>query len=172
MATLVLTIIGDDRPGLVNALSGVIADHGGNWEEGRMARLAQKFAGILKVRVPDANVDALTAALRELQTGGLRVSVEASGEQPARGYRRLRLELLGQDHPGILHDISSALASRGISIEELETETRSASMAGGTLFHAAAVLNAPEQIALQDLEETLEALANELMVDVEIEPEN
>ena len=54
MATLVLTVVGDDRPGLVDALSGVIAAHDGNWEQSRMAHLAQKFAGILLVQVPDA----------------------------------------------------------------------------------------------------------------------
>ncbi len=171
MATLVLTIMGDDRPGLVDALSGAIADHGGNWEQSRMAHLAEKFAGILLVQVADDRVAALTAALKALETGGLRVTVEAGGERGSRGYRRLRLELVGQDHPGIVHDISHALASRGISIEELETEVRSAAVAGGTLFHAAAVLSAPDDLPLADLEAALEALANELMVDVDLEPE-
>ena len=45
MATLVLTVIGRDRPGLVDTLSGVVAEHGGNWEESRMAHLADRFAG-------------------------------------------------------------------------------------------------------------------------------
>ena len=168
MAILVLTIMGDDRPGLVDAVSGAVAAHDGNWEQSSMAHLANKFAGILKVNVAEEKVEALTAALRDLATGGLQVGVERGGDPDTTGHRRLRLELVGQDHAGIIHDISHALARQGISIEELETETRSASMAGGTLFHAEAILRAPESLSLRDLEDTLEALANELMVDVEL----
>jgi len=172
MATLVLTIMGDDRPGLVDTLAGVVADHGGNWEHSRMAHLARKFAGILQVRVPDEQVQALRAALDALHTGGvLHVMVEPGGEAQAPGHRRLSLELVGQDRPGIVHDIAHALAQRGVSIEELETGTRSASMGGGTLFHAAATLLAPESLPMHELEAALEALANELMVDVEIAQE-
>jgi glycine cleavage system regulatory protein len=67
MATLVLTVIGDDRSGLVSALSGVIADHGGSWERSQMARLAGKFAGIVVVSVPDAGADALIRDLGPLE---------------------------------------------------------------------------------------------------------
>ena len=172
MATLVLSIMGDDRPGLVDALARVVAEHDGNWEQSRMAHLAQKFAGILLVRVPDERAAALGEALESLETGGLlQVQVERGGDGGPGERRRLVLELLGQDHPGIVRDIAHALAERGISIEELETETRSAAVAGGTLFHARATLLAPTELPLADLEETLEALANELMVDVEIQPE-
>jgi glycine cleavage system regulatory protein len=168
MAILVLTIMGDDRPGLVDAVAGAVAAHDGNWEQSSMAQLANKFAGILKVNVAEERVDALTAALRELATGGLQVMVERADEDRVDEQRRLRLELVGQDHPGIVRDISHALALRGISIEELETETRSASMAGGTLFYAEATLLAPQAMPLHELESALEALANELMVDVEV----
>ena len=49
MTDLVLTLIGPDRPGLVEAVAEVVAAHGGNWLESRMARLAGKFAGILRI---------------------------------------------------------------------------------------------------------------------------
>ena len=172
MATLVLTIVGDDRPGLVDALAGAVSDHGGNWEQSRMAHLAQKFAGILLVRVPDEQVDALRAALDAIHTDGLlHIMVEPGDEQPAPGHRLLRLELVGQDRAGIVHDIAHALAERGVSIEELETGTRSASMGGGTLFHAEATLLAPDTVPMHELETALEALANELMVDVQLAQE-
>jgi glycine cleavage system regulatory protein len=170
MATLVLTVVGDDRPGLVDALSGAIAAHGGNWEQSRMAHLAQKFAGILLVQVPDARVQALTDALEGLQADGLlHMRVETGGEPAPAPARSLNLALVGQDRPGIVHDIAHTLAERAISIEELETETRSAAQSGGTLFHARAVLRVPANVSLDDLESTLEALANELVVDVELE---
>jgi glycine cleavage system regulatory protein len=171
MASLVLTVIGDDRPGLVDALSGVIADHGGNWEQSRMAHLANKFAGILLVQIADARAEALVEALNQLQTDDLlHITAEAStAESAGGGYRILQLELVGQDHPGIVHDIAHTLAQRDISIEELSSETRSASMAGGELFHASARLRVPELLTRVDLQGILEALADELMVDVELD---
>lgn len=172
MATLVLTVMGDDRPGLVDALAGVVADHGGNWEHSRMAHLAQKFAGILLVSVPDEQIEALRAALDAMHTGGvLHIMMEHGGEAQVPGHRRLSLELIGQDRAGIVHDIAHALAERGVSIEELESGTRSASMGGGTLFYAEATLLAPESVPMHELEAALEALANELMVDIELAQE-
>lgn len=171
MATLVLTVIGDDRSGLVSALSGAIADHGGSWERSQMARLAGKFAGIVQVTVPDAQADALIGALGPLEEHGLLdVDVErGSDEVPASGAAtRLRLELMGADRPGIVHDISEALAARQVSIEELTTATREAPMAGGLLFEASATLLAPPTVPIGDLQAVLEDLANELMVDLSL----
>jgi glycine cleavage system regulatory protein len=156
----------------VDTLAGVVAAHGGNWEQSRMAHLARKFAGILLVSVPDEQAASLHAALDALHTGGvLHVMVEHGGKPQAPGHRRLSLELLGQDRAGIVHDIAHALAERGVSIEELETGTRSASMGGGTLFHAKAILLAPENVPMHELERVLEALANELMADIELAQE-
>lgn len=171
MTILVLTVIGDDRPGLVDALSAVIAEHEGNWEESRMAHLAGKFAGILRINVPQSRVAKLTQALESLNETGLQVAVEQGRETAPPTRRILHLELVGQDHPGIVHDIAHALAASRISIEELTTETRSASMGGGTLFEARASLAVPESVSLEDVRASLEALADELMVDIHLEQE-
>lgn len=171
MTALVLTVVGDDQAGLVDALSGVIVDHGGNWDTSEMAQLAGKFAGIVLVTVPDSNADALVEALGPLGARGLLdITVSrAAPEAPTRGSRQLTMELVGQDHPGIVHDISHALASQDVSIRELHTETTSAPMAGGALFNAAAVLEVPEDLSIDQVRQRLEALANELMVDIEIQ---
>jgi glycine cleavage system regulatory protein len=171
MATLVLTVIGDDRSGLVSALSGVIAEHGGSWERSQMARLAGKFAGIVLVAVPDDHAEALIGALGPLGTQGLLdVTVErAADEVPlSTDLTRLSLELVGADRPGIVHDISQALAARQVSIEELHTTTREAPMVGGMLFEATATLLAPPTVPITDLQAVLEQLANELMVDISL----
>ena len=171
MASVVLTVIGDDRPGLVDSLAAVIDEHGGNWEESRMAHLANKFAGILLVRVADAKADQLLAALQTLDTEThLHITAEFSKSLPeTQQYRTLQLELIGQDHTGIVHDIAHALAGQGISIEELTTETQSASMAGGTLFQAQAQLKVPYSVVNEQLRDVLESLANELMVDITLD---
>jgi glycine cleavage system regulatory protein len=171
MASLVLTVIGDDRSGLVSALSGVIADHGGSWERSQMARLAGKFAGIVLVTVPDEDAEALIRELGPLGTQGLLdVTVErARDEGPVNAdVARLTLELVGADRPGIVHDISRALAARQVSIEELHTATREAPMVGGMLFEASATLLAPPTVQIADLQAVLEELANELMVDLSL----
>ncbi len=173
MATLVLTVIGDDRPGLVDALSGVVTDHGGNWDRSHLARLGGKFAGIVVVEIPDSAADAMIADLAPLEEERLlSITVErAPGTEPADAGILVALQLIGQDRPGIVHEISHALASNGVSIEELETETMSAPMAGERLFEATAVLRAPRDLALDELRRVLESLANELMVDIDLTPE-
>jgi glycine cleavage system regulatory protein len=165
--TLVLTLIGSDRPGLVEAVSETVARHGGNWLESRMARLAGKFAGVLRVAVPEANAAGLEADLSGLGAQGLRVLVEASPDAvPAGPSRLLELELVGQDRPGIVREISQALAGRGVNVEELTTDCVSAPMSGEQLFRARARLRAPLSLAITDLTAALEAVAHDLMVDV------
>jgi len=55
--SLVLTVIGPDRPGLVESLSQAIAQQEGNWLESRMARMAGQFAGILRVNIEEERAE-------------------------------------------------------------------------------------------------------------------
>jgi glycine cleavage system regulatory protein len=172
MTTLVLTVIGDDQSGLVDALSGVIADSGANWDQSHMTHLAGKFAGIVEVTVPDNRADALVASLQPLEQEGLldiTVSRAADTNTASPAAARASLHLVGQDRQGIIHDMSHALAGLGVSIMELETATSNAPMAGGMLFEASATLAVPSGLNAQRLRDALEALANELMVDIDLE---
>ncbi len=168
MATFSLTCIGDDRPGLVSALSAAVQRHGGSWEHSQMARLAGKFAGILQVTVPEERAEALAADLTALKEIGLLVALERADEPAEREVVRLNLALLGADHPGIVAEISASLAGRGIGIEELTTTVREAPMAGGMLFEARAVLEAPPDTSTASLSALLEDLADELMVEISL----
>ena len=94
--------------------------------------------------------------------------LELTAETVERESLRLNLELLGADHPGIVAEISAALAAHDVSIEELSTDVRQAPMAGGTLFDAHAVLNVPPTSNIDELRSVLEGLANELMVDIRL----
>lgn len=169
MATLVLTVIGDDRAGLVNAVAEVIADHGGNWERSQMAELAGKFAGIVVVTIPDDRSDELIAALAPLH--GLldvtaQVAVATVAEPPT---TVISLDLVGTDRPGIVSDITRVLTAHGVNIDSFATMTRDAPMAGGMLFEAAAELVVTASVDLISLQRSLEQLANELMVDLTLE---
>ncbi len=175
MTALTLTLIGRDRPGLVRALSERIAVAGGNWLESRMARLAGQFAGILLVEVPAGEVDRLVADLRGLDAEGLHVTLAEglTGDRSAAaaaGGRALLLDLVGHDRPGIVREIAQALAAQGVSIEELVTKVESGSFSGDRLFHAMARLRAPDALGTDRLRDLLEPLANELMVDLTLEP--
>jgi glycine cleavage system regulatory protein len=168
MATFTLTCVGDDRPGLVSALSAPISAHDASWERSQMARLAGKFAGVLLLEVADDRADALVADLTALSGIGLQVTLERTDEPPAHPSVRLGLELIGADHPGIVAEISSALAAQRIGFEELHTDVREAPMAGGMLFEAHAVLEAPPAIDTDELRSSLEAIADALMVDIKL----
>lgn len=172
MASLVVTIIGKDRAGLVNSIAAVITEHGGNWGQSNMSHLAGHFAGIVLVTVPNSSADQLSDALEDLETTGLlSVTVQRAEPDHTSPTRAFALELVGQDRPGIIQDISQALAGKGVSIAELETQTRSAPMAGGTLFEAKATLSAPLELFEEDLREALQNLADRLLVDIELNDE-
>lgn len=168
MATFILTVVGDDRPGLVSALSAPISAHGASWERSQMSRLAGKFAGIVLVTVADKGFDALAADLEALSAEGLQITLERTDEPVERESQRLHLELLGDDHPGIVAEISAALATQRVSIEELSTNVREAPMAGGMLFEAKALLDAPSTTSTDSLRSMLEGLAHELMVEIRL----
>jgi glycine cleavage system regulatory protein len=168
-ASLVLTIIGADRPGIVEQLSDQVLAVGGNWEESRMARLAGKFAGLLRVSVDAAQADRLAGSLRALSSGDLTVVVERSADVDAGRFVSLTLEIVGSDRPGIVRDISRVLAQQGVNIEELETEIASAAMSGETIFRARARVRLPEGRSVGDIRDILEALAGNLMVDLDFD---
>jgi glycine cleavage system regulatory protein len=168
VATFILTVIGDDRPGLVSELAAPINAHGATWERSQMSRLAGKFAGMVLVAVADERLDALIADLSALKAHGLHLVFERTDEPVEQETQRLHLDLLGADHPGIVAEISAALADRNVGIEELTTDVRDAPMAGGTLFEAHAVLNAPPETSTESLRSMLEGLAAALMVEIRL----
>ena len=167
--SLVVTVIGNDRPGIVERLSEVVLAAGANWEESRMARLAGKFAGILRVSVTAERADMLASGLRALTSDGLTIVVESSADAARETFRTVRLELVGNDHPGIIRDISKVLAQHHVNIEELETGVSGAPMTGEQLFRASVQLRLPAAVTTDWLRARLEALAGEMMVDVTLD---
>lgn len=170
MATLVLTALGDDRPGLVDALASAVADEGGNWERAQMTRLAGKFAGIVLATVPDARVAALRDALSALAADGILdvdvVVADATPVTPA-GPATVSIALTGTDRAGVVREVTHVLAVRGVSIESLETSVRDAPMGGDRIFEATASLIVPEGVTLAALREAVESAVPDYLVDVD-----
>ena len=170
--SLVLTVIGDDHPGLVEQLATAISAHQGNWLESSMSHLCGKVAGIVGISLPEAQLAALKTTLAALP--GLRVSAEtsrpgASGEAGGDGTRRLKLSLVGHDRIGIVREVSQVLARHAINVEDLSTHTASAPMSAAILFHASAELTAAADLDARALTGDLERISNDLMVDITLD---
>ena len=172
MTSLILTVIGLDRPGLVGMISQVVSRHGGNWLESRMAKLAGQFAGIVHITVDEAASEAVTRELSELRSKGLMIDVtRTSPESDAAdedGSTTYELEFMGHDRPGLVHDIASALAARRISVIELETFTLSAPMSGEAMFKAVARLQSPADVDSDELQQALDQVADHLDLDLSL----
>jgi len=166
-ASLVVTAIGTDRPGLVSLLSERAQGFGANWAGSRMTNLAGQFAGIVHLDVAAQNAEPLAQALRGLETSGLRIVI-AQSETPAAppGRRIVSLELSGVDRPGIVRDLSRHLAENGISIDDLHTEIVDNGASAQHLFKVRAVLVVPETLTTEVLRAALDKLATEMMVDI------
>lgn len=163
-----MTVIGRDRPGLVDSVAQVVAAHDGNWLESRMSRLGGQFAGILRVSVPASRQSALVTALQELQRTGLAVVVHPDGARAeAQNAQGTVLEVVGQDRPGIVREISRALAEFGVNVEELESECGSAAMSGEAIFKARFRVSIPGHCKLDELRQRIERIAADLIVDVD-----
>jgi glycine cleavage system regulatory protein len=169
MTPLVLTFVGDDRPGLVNAISEKVTACGATWLESRSVRLASKFAGVVLVSVADDRLTELELSLRDLAHAGLRIAIErgaaAETERPA---RVVTLDVLGRERPGIVRDVTQALGRLGVNIEEFASGLESEPFTGAEMFRAKARLSVPDGLELDDLRKALERLAAEIMVDVAV----
>ncbi len=165
---LVLTVLGNDRPGLVGELASVISAHHGNWLQSSMAQLAGKFAGIVEVSVSGDHLDGLTQALSKLTT--LKVTVESTEvRKSALARRRLKLSLVGHDRIGIVREVSQVLARFSVNVENLSTRTASAPMSAELLFHADAELTADKALDAGALIAELERISADLMVDIAVD---
>ena len=165
---LVLTVIGEDRPGLVEAIAQVIMDNSGNWLESSMSQLAGKFAGILRVSVKNEKADNLVSALNNLSQN-LKVVIERVDiEQENLASQLIELTLVGNDRPGIIREISGALNTLSVNFEQLTTECTPAPMSGDVLFKAIANLTLPRNLDIDVLREDLEKLTDDLIVEINL----
>ena len=167
--TLIITFIARDRPGVVEQLSEIVEAEGGNWLESRMAHLAETFAGVARVSVSKARAEALTAALTALGRDGFQVMVREAGDTtPDMGGAVIAFEIVGPDHPGIVHELTRTIAAQGASVEEMETRVEGAPHGGGMLFHAETKVRLPAGLSEEDFRDALEDSANALTVDIVI----
>lgn len=167
----VLTLIGPDRPGIISSLSEGVRDLGGNWRASRLARLAGQFAGVVEFDLPESRASELDNVLSHLRDGGLAVSVHQGEGTAVNAGTLWHIDLLGNDRPGIVREVSRAVASAGGNIEEWESRVNSSPMSGTPLFELQGSVRLPENAAPAQLQSALEALGADLSVDIRLTAE-
>lgn len=163
---LLITISGEDRPGIVGEVAARVHEHGGNWEKSRLIHLAGRFVGLLQVSVPEEHREALRKDL--LSISGLEMTVAFGRDKEIPSTQHLQLSLLGADHSGIVREIFHAIAKLGLNVESLSTLTEPAADSGTLLFRADARLSTAEPLPVATIQDALEALAHDLQVDLTV----
>jgi glycine cleavage system regulatory protein len=167
--SIVLSFIGDDKPGLIEQLASTVSEHQGNWLESRMEHLAGKFVGIARLDCTGENAEALCQALNAQSGQHLLINAELSQQDSEAKAAELRISILGPDRPGIIREISQALAQRNINVSELHSDVTSAPMSGEALFDARADIQIPDNCDVDDLRDRLDDIANDLTLDISLQ---
>jgi len=169
MRHFVITFIGPDRTGVVEDIALEVGRLGGNWLESRLGRLEGKFAGLISVALPDGVTSALSDALALIVGGPWLIQIEPCGDPIHPGPANFQVTLVGPDRPGIVGEISGALAGIEVSIVTMDTLVEGAPFSGELLFKADIEVLAPEGMDSTSLRQCLEPVADEMTLDLDIE---
>jgi glycine cleavage system transcriptional repressor len=168
----VLTVTGPDRIGIVERVTGLLCDQGGNVETSRMARLGGEFAMLMLVSMPEGRIAGLDGDLAILAAEGYKVTTTATDRSDA-GTRPdwlpYRIEVEGADHEGIIHEVARYLSGRGINIESVESETTPAPVSGSPLFAMTAHVVAPPTLAGHGWEAGLDEIADRMNLEIRVD---
>lgn len=165
---LIMTVLGTDRTGLVNCIADIVAKHGGNWLDSRMVRMAGQFAGVIRVECPTHEVSLLLQEIRNPGIPGLTVQAAREGAPSEAKLRTLSVDVIGQDRPGIVRELTAAIAGAGANVEELATGLESAPMTGMPMFRARGIISIPEQVEADSVTAAIEDLGGDLTVDISL----
>lgn len=170
---VVLTVTGSDRPGLTSALAEAVLAAGGNWQEGHLSRLGGLYVGSVLVEIDPDEFETLESRIREIDAAGLTVGLHPAGEDPSAGQAALVFELVGQDRPGIIREVSAVLARLGVNIESLSSGEERGAWGGERLFRAEVRVTLPDTVSPEEVQAALETISSEIMVDFTFaRPEN
>ncbi len=171
-SSFIITFIGDDRPGLVEALSATISEQGGNWQESQLSQLSGKFAGLIRVSLPADRGQQLQDALKALsEKKDLSVRVTPVEEvQASTELSRHQLAVIGPDRSGIVREISAALLSHNINVVEFESQVEPAPMSAEPMFSASIIAEVDSGADLEALTDALDGIANDMLLDIQLEP--
>ena len=170
MATLILSVMGSDRPGLTRALAGAVVSAGGNWLESHLSRLGGLYVGSVLVELDAEGVDALRAAVQAVDSEGLEVRIAPAVDGPGGEGEAVRFSLVGQDQPGIVHQVTTILSGLGVNIEAFDSRISAEPHSGAALFNMEARLRLPADLDAEGVQAALEEISAEIMVDISLSP--
>ena len=168
MATLILSVVGSDRPGLTQALAAAVLAAGGNWLESHLSQLGGLYVGSVLVEVEADRIEALRSAVSAVDADGLEVRIAPAVEGPGPGGEALQLNLVGQDRLGIVHQVTAVLSGLEVNIEAFETSIEPEPYSGAALFVMKARLRLPRDLPVERVRAALEAISGEIMVDISL----
>ncbi|KKW90611.1 glycine cleavage system protein R [Sphingobium chungbukense] len=167
--TIILTVVGSDRPGLTRAIADAVYSAGGNWLESHLSRLGGKYVGSVLVELPEERLEELEQAARTIDAFGIKVDIIASAKTAARDGAPLTIEIVGQDRPGIVREVTTVLAGLDVNIEDFATAVEGGAWSGVPLFRAKVKMLIPASLSTDKVREALEDISGEVMVDFDIE---
>ncbi|NTS77679.1 ACT domain-containing protein [Catenovulum sp. SM1970] len=167
MKTYVVSVITQDKPGVIETLSNLISTKQGNWQASNFCQLAGQFAGIVEFSIEEAHASDVEQALTALNEQGFQLQIK-QGEGADSQSPCSTIDITGNDKVGIVKEISSALARHHINVIKLTSTSEPAPNWGGNLFKAQVEVRSPSQQALEEAKDALEAIANDLIVDIEL----
>ncbi len=169
---LVISALGQDRPGIVNDLAMHVVDAGCNIIDSRMAVLGGEFAIMMMVEGAWSAVAKLETQLPGLQKKlGLTVITKRTEEhEPKSGGRPYMVEVIAMDHPGIVYKLANFFSSRNINIQDLNTDSYRAAHTGAQMFSANLTVNIPAHIHVARLREEFLDFCDGLNLDAVLEP--
>lgn len=170
MPSVVLSVIGSDRPGLTEALAAAVFAAGGNWLESHLSRLGGLYVGSVLVALDADRVDALRDAVRAVDAKGLEVRIATAVETDGVDGEALHLNLVGQDRPGIVRQVTAVLSGLDVNIEAFDTKITAEPHSGAPLFNMDADLRLPPGLEAAGVQAALEAISAEIMVDLALTP--
>jgi glycine cleavage system regulatory protein len=131
-----------------------------------MSTVEAKFAGILRVNVPAKNAKKLIKELTSSKLG-LQIACEETVPVTHSDFKSYNIELIGQNHVGIINKLSHVLTYElKANVEGIKTEIIDASMSGEQLFKAQINLHLPKSIDERLIKDKLELIADEMMVEI------
>ena len=123
MNWFMLTLVGEDRPGIVAKLTAALFAAGCNLGEATMARLGGNFSVMLMVQ----HAGTLEALLAVVEPVAEELGLRAHGDRiDGRLHRHLipdtQVTVYGADRAGIVAQVTGALAAAGFDILDLQSD--------------------------------------------------
>jgi glycine cleavage system transcriptional repressor len=169
---LVITALGEDRPGIVNKLSETVVDCGCNIIDSRMTVLGGEFAVILMVSGKWNELSKLEDALPALR-GTLDLTITSKRTEPRAATVDLMpytVEVIAMDHPGIVYQLANFFSSRNINIQEMNTTRYAAAHTGTPMFAMHITANIPADIHVATLRDEFLDFCEAQNLDATLEP--